>query len=445
MKISFIRPSLHGRPSRDAMEPLCFAVLKARTPPDVETVLHDERVAAVPLDEPTDLAALTVETYSARRAYQIASHYRRRGVPVVMGGHHPSLLPGEALGFADAVVIGDAEGLWERLVEDLAGGRLQRLYRQDGHPSLAGIRTDRSLFRGRPYRGLTLVQAGRGCRYHCEFCSVHAFYGHSLRQRPAGEVADEIRGTGARRVFFVDDNLFVDGTQARALFEALLPLRIRWSCQVTVDIVRDRELVGLMARSGCELALIGFESLDPGNLRQMGKGWSRRYGPAGGCIRTLQDAGIMVYGTFLFGYDGDTPDCFDRTVDFALEQRLFLANFNPLTPTPGAALHERLCREGRLLHERWWLDPSYRYGQATFQPRGMTPGELTAGCYRARSRYYSTSSIAGRLVRSPVTLRSPRRVALYCVANLVSRREVHAKQGRALGAPDVREPAGAPA
>jgi radical SAM superfamily enzyme YgiQ (UPF0313 family) len=190
-----------------------------------------------------------------------------------------------------------------------------------------------------------------------------------------------------------------------------------------------------MARGGCETALIGFESLDPDNLRQMGKGWSRRYGPAGESIRTLQQAGIMVYGTFVFGYDGDTLDAFDRTVDFALEQRLFLANFNPLTPTPGAALHDRLRREGRLLHERWWLDPSYRYGQATFRPRGMTADQLTAGCRRARWRFYSAASIAGRLARSHAMLRSPGRVAVFCAANLISRREVRAKQGSVLGAP----------
>lgn len=442
MRIAFIRPSLDGAPSRDAMAPLAFAILKALTPAGVETELFDERIERLPLETPADLVALSVETYTARRSYQVAAHFRRRGVPVVMGGHHPSLLPEEALEHADAVVIGDAEGLWPHVVADAARGALQRVYRQEAPPPFTGLMPDRSVFRGKRYAGLTLVQSGRGCRFHCEFCSVHAFYGTSLRLRPPDEVVEDLRRAGGRDVFFVDDNLFYGVDSAVRLFEAITPLRLRWSCQISLDVVRDPALVRLMARSGCTIALIGLESLDPRNLRQMGKGWSRRLGDPGTAIRSLQLAGIMVYGTFVFGYDGDTPSSFDETVRFALEHRLFLANFNPLTPTPGAALFDRLAREGRLLHERWWLDPDYRYGQASFRPRGMTADELTAGCYRARTRFYSGASIASRLAGSRAMLGSPRRAALYLATNLISRREVHRKQGRSLGSPDVLEAVG---
>jgi radical SAM superfamily enzyme YgiQ (UPF0313 family) len=236
-------------------------------------------------------------------------------------------------------------------------------------------------------------------------------------------------------VFFVDDNLFSDVASAHALFEALLPLGVRWSCQVSVDVTRDPGLVRLMARSGCAIALVGFESLNPANLRQMRKSWSLRHGDAAGAIRTLRDAGIMVYGTFVFGYDADTPAAFDATAEFALKQGLFLANFNPLTPTPGAPLFDRLRDEGRLIHERWWLDPAYRYGEATFHPRGMSADDLTSGCYRARTRFYSGRSILRRLAGSGRMLRTPRHVAVYMTANLISRREIRAKQGKALGAP----------
>jgi radical SAM superfamily enzyme YgiQ (UPF0313 family) len=440
MKVAFIMPSLHGRPSRDAMAPLCFAVLQAHTPPEVETELLDERIEPIRYDGRADLVALSVETYTARRAYQIAARFRARGVPVVMGGYHPTLLPDEALGFSDAIVVGEGERVWPRLLDDLAHGRLQRVYRDTTFPPLDGPPPDRTVFRGKRYASLTLVQNGRGCRHHCDFCSIHAFFGASLRQRPAGEVADEIARAGGRHVFFVDDNLLVDSAQARALCEALLPLRVRWSCQVSIDVVRDAELVRLMARSGCTLALIGLESLDPRNLRQMRKGWALRTGDYASCIGTLRRAGIMVYGTFVFGYDGDTADTFDATVDFALQQHLFLANFNPLTPTPGTALDERLREEGRLVHERWWLASGYRYGEAAFHPRGMTARELTEGCYRARTRFYSGASIVSRLAGSRLTLRSPRRTAFYLAANLVSRREVHRKQGQALGAPPAAGP-----
>jgi radical SAM superfamily enzyme YgiQ (UPF0313 family) len=436
MKVAFVMPSLHGRPSRDAMAPLCFAALQARTAPGVETVLFDERLEPVPLDADVDLVALSVETYTARRAYQIAAAYRARGIAVVMGGHHPTLVPEESLAHADAVVAGEAERTWPRLLDDFARGRMQRLYRETEPVPLAGARFDRSIFRGRRYAGLTLVQYGRGCRHACDFCSIHAFYGTRMRQRPVGEVADEIAREAGGHVFFVDDNLFVDAGRARELCEALLPLRIRWSCQTSIDLLRDRELVRLMAHSGCTVALIGFESLEAANLEQMRKGWALRAGGYADCVRALHDAGIQVYGTFVFGYDRDTPRSFDRTVEFALDQRLFLANFNPLTPMPGTALDGRLRREGRLIHERWWLMPGYRYGEAAFHPRGMSADELTEGCYRARSRFYSRSSIARRLLASPRTLANPRRVAIYLGANAVSRREVHAKQGRLLGAPE---------
>ena len=266
MKITFVRPNLYADRSFDAMQPLCFALLKAMTPPDVATAFYDERLEAIPLDEPTDLVAMTVETYTARRAYQIAEAYRRRGVPVVLGGYHPTFLPEEALQFADAVVVGDAEGIWPRVVEDARRGRLQPIYRQDGFPALGGTMPDRSIFKGKRYAPLTLVQYGRGCKYNCSFCSIHAFYGTNLRQRPIGEVVAEIKRSGARTIFLVDDNIFVDVPRARALFEALIPLRIAWSCQVSIDVAHDPALVRLMARSGCINALVGFESLNRANL-----------------------------------------------------------------------------------------------------------------------------------------------------------------------------------
>jgi radical SAM superfamily enzyme YgiQ (UPF0313 family) len=434
VKVTFVRPNLYDTRSGDAMEPLVFAVLQSLTPPGVETVLHDERLAPIPYDEPTDLAALTVETYTARRAYQIATEYRRRGVPVVMGGYQPTFLPDEALRFADAVVQGDAEGIWPRVLADAAAGRLQRVYRQDGFAPLGGRSPDRSIFAGKRYAPVSVVQYGRGCRYACEFCSIRAFYGSSLRQRPIDEVVAELGGLGRRHVFFADDNLFVDVPRTKALLEALVPLRLRWSCQVSIDLTADAELMRLMERSGCTTALVGFESLKAGNLRQMKKAWNLRSGSYERAVRTLHDAGVMVYGTFILGYDEDGPDDFERAVEFAMDQRLFLANFNPLTPTPGAALFDRLRREGRLLHEAWWLDPDFRYGEATFRPRGMTPEQLTEGCWRARRQFNTWSSFARRLWNPRMALRSAHRVGLFAVANWVSRREIHAKQGRGLGA-----------
>lgn len=175
MKVTFVRPNLFEERSSDAMHPLCFAILKSLTPADVETAFYDERLEDIPFDEPTDLVAMTVETYTARRSYQIASQFRRRGVPVVMGGYHPTFLPDEALQYADSVVTGDAEGVWQQVVEDARGGNLQPLYSRDGFAPLGGTQPDRSIFEGKRYTPVSLVQYGRGCRYNCNFCSIRAF------------------------------------------------------------------------------------------------------------------------------------------------------------------------------------------------------------------------------------------------------------------------------
>ncbi|HSH74607.1 MAG TPA: radical SAM protein [Longimicrobiales bacterium] len=434
MRIAFVRPNLRATRSSDAMTPLSFAVLRSLTPSDVEAVLYDERLEEVPLDESADLVAITVETYTARRAYQIAATYRRVGIPVVMGGYHPTFLPHEALEHADAVVRGDAEGIWPRVVEDARRGFMKGIYEQAEFPALGGLPPDHGIFAGKRYAPISLVQYGRGCRYACDFCSIRAFYGSSLRQRPVREVVEEIERLQHKHVFIVDDNIFVDVERAKELFRALTPLGIRWSCQVSIDITRDPELVALMQESGCISALVGFESLEPRNLKQMAKGWNLKYDYRT-AIDVLHDHGIMIYGTFVFGYDHDTVESFDATVEFAVENKLMLANFNPLTPTPGARLYDRLEREGRLIYDRWWLDPGFRYGHATYHPRGMTADELTEGCYRARTSFNTARSTAKRLLDRRTHLRDFRRFGLYLLSNRISKREIHAKQGQILGAP----------
>ena len=437
MKITFIRPNLFDQRSTDAMTPLCFAILKGLTSDQHEVVFHDERLAALPVNDQPDLVAMTVETYTARRSYQIAADYRRRGVKVVMGGYHPTFLPEEALQFADAIVIGDAEAVWHQVLEDAENNSLSSIYQGEEFPCLDGIKFDRSIFQGKKYAPVTLVQYGRGCKYSCDFCSIRAFYGSNLRQRPIGQVIDEIKRHAGKFLFLVDDNIFVNGDQARELFEALIPLKKKWFCQVSIDIAKDPELVELMRKSGCISALFGFESLNTDNLKQMAKSWNVHYGSYGDSIRVIQDAGIMIYGTFVFGYDQDTRNSFDEAVEFAIDHKFYLANFNPLTPMPGARLYDRMVAEERMLYDRWWLDENYRYGHATFTPLGMTADELTAGCFRARRKFNTLSSILKRGMAWRTNMRDVYRLGLYWMSNVVSRREVYRKQDRVLGAEDI--------
>ena len=429
MHITFYKPAFGPGKNTDAMEPLVFGILSALTPPEIERRLVDERLEDFPEDLETDLVAMTVETFTARQAYARADQLRARGIKVLLGGFHPTFLPEEAGEHADANVLGDAEGVWGEVLSDLERGSLRTRYGAAPPPALNGLRVDRSIFAGKRYTPLHLVQAGRGCRYHCDFCSIHAFYGASIRMRPLPGLLEELRNLPRKTFFFVDDNLLGQREECKALLEAMIPLNLRWFCQCSLDIARDPELLELLARAGCITVLVGFESLNESNLRQMRKAWSLAGVGHEEALRRFRAKGISVYGTFVFGYDGDAPDSFQRTLDFSIDHRLILANFNPLTPTPGTPLYDRLRTEGRLLHAAWWLDPDYRYGDATFRPVGMSPEQLRDGCYRIRTQFHSLTSITRRALDFRANARSPRRLSIHLAANLISRREIQRKQG----------------
>jgi radical SAM superfamily enzyme YgiQ (UPF0313 family) len=213
---------------------------------------------------------------------------------------------------------------------------------------------------------------------------------------------------------------------------------------VSLEVAADEGVLDLLAKSGCTVALIGFESLDRRNLEQMGKGVNIAGGDYAAAVERFRQRGIMVYGTFLFGYDHDTPAAIEAALEFAIRNRLCLANFNPLTPFPGTPLFERLQGEGRLLHDRWWLDPDYRYGQALFRPRGMTAEALEAGCFRARREFHRVASILRRGADRRANGRNPAALALFLAANLVSRREILRKQGSPLAGALLQPLAGTP-
>ncbi len=423
MKLTLIRPNLGDYRSSDAMPPLAMGILAARAP-GWDVAFYDEKAEALPRNDTPDLAALSVETFTARRAYAIADDYRARGVPVVMGGYHPTFLPEEALRHADAVVVGDAEGAWEQV---LAERGARRIYRGDNDRPLTDYRIDRSIYAGKKYAPLELVQYGRGCRFACDFCSIHSFYGVSLRVRPLDGLIDEIERLPPNRLlFFVDDNLFGRRSELLALLDAITPLKRRWFCQISIDVARDEALLDCVAAAGCAGVLIGFESLQSESLAQMNKSWNAASGSYARVVRALHQRGIAIYGTFVLGYDADTKETIERTLDFALESNLEIANFNPLTPMPGSALYDRLLSENRLLSPTWWLDPGYRYGDAVFEPRGMRARELADGVFEARRRFYRWSAIGRRILGAAS-------IGLTIVANVISRREIYKKQRRRLG------------
>jgi radical SAM superfamily enzyme YgiQ (UPF0313 family) len=380
------------------MEPLPPATIAGLTPADVDIRFYDDRMERIPYDEPTDLVAISVETYTARRSYQVASEYRRRGVPVVMGGFHPTLCPDEAAQFAESVVVGEAEESWPRLVDDFRHGRLQPLYRAEGRPSLRGVKPDRRIFRGKRYLPVGLVEAGRGCHFRCEFCAVQAVFRNTQTRRPLDDVIAEVadlRGT-RRLFFFVDDNITSNLDDAKDFFRALAALKVRWVSQSSINAAHDEEFLDLIVRSGCQGVLIGFESLNPVALAAMNKSFNTMRGGYDVALANLRRFGLRLYATFIFGYDADTPESFVRATEFASDHRFYIAAFNHLTPFPGTPLYARLERDGRLLFDRWWLDPRYRYNAVPFQPATMSPEALARHCLEARRRFYAWPSIIRR-------------------------------------------------
>jgi len=433
-RLTLLRPNMGDYRSSDGLPPLAMGILAARTPADVAVTFFDDKVEVIPENDQPDLVAITVETFTARRAYDIAKRYRAKGVPVVMGGYHPTFLPDEALQHADAVVIGDAEGSWEQLLHDFRNDNLQRIYTGGNDRPLDDFRLDRSIFAGKKYAPVELVQFGRGCRFACDFCSIRTFYQDKLRVRQNQNMAEELRQFGTRKlIFFVDDNLFNSRESLESLLCILRPLKLRWSCQISIDVARDERLLDKLAEAGCVFALVGFESLSEANLKQMAKPWNRVAGDYLSVVRKFHQRGIAVYGTFVFGYDGDTAATIQDSLNFAMEAKLEIANFNPLTPTPGSPLYERLHQEGRLLSPRWWLDPNYRYGDPIFVPKSMSPEEFAEKCFEAKRAFYSWKSIAHRVLGSDAGI-DLFRTGMVGLANLISRKEVMRKQHRILGA-----------
>jgi radical SAM superfamily enzyme YgiQ (UPF0313 family) len=403
MRLTLVHPCIGRKPGQKyirtwQMEALPAATLAGLTPKDIEVRFHDDRMEHIPFDEPADLVAISVETYTAKRAYQIATEYRKRGVPVVMGGFHATLCPDEVAQHAEAVVCGEAELLWPRVIDDARHGRLEKFYRQTGRPSLAELRPDRSIFRDKRYLPIGLIESGRGCHFKCDFCAVQTVFNASQTRRPIDRIIAEIEPLRRERklFFFVDDNITSNLAEAKEFFRALIPLGIRWVSQSSINAAHDEEFLELLRRSGCQGVLIGFESLNPANLKDMNKSFNMMRGGFEKALANLRKHQIRVYGTFIFGYDRDTSESFAATVEFAKKHALYIAAFNHLTPFPGTPLYARLQGERRLLYDRWWLDERYSYNKIPFQPRGMEPEALQKNCLAARREFYSWRSILRR-------------------------------------------------
>ena len=430
MKITFILPGI-GKKQGDKyiktwkMEPLTIATLKALTPEDVETGFFDDRVELIDYNARTDAVAITVETYTAARAYKIAGEYRKRGVKVILGGYHTTLLQDEALQHADTIVTGNAEKIWESVIEDLKQGDLKPVY--SGGAAYSNLLPDRRIYGKRKYLPLNLIETGRGCPFSCEFCAISSYYKSCYVPRDVKSIVSELEMSKHKYTFFVDDNIVASPGYAQSLFKEITPLKIKWTSQGALTIARDRELLKKMKRSGCDALLIGFESLNEENLKQMKKDWSYKLGEIDELVNTIHGEGISIYATFVFGFDHDTPDSFKRAMDFSLKHGFFFTAFNHLLPFPGTPLYQRLKGENRLTAEKWWLEPDYKYGDISFIPRHMRPQELSERCAAARREFFKLSSIFKRGIQLLGRDADPLLSAIFWSQNLKMKYEVDEK------------------
>lgn len=438
MKITFILPAIGKKKNEPylkswLMEPLTIAVLNALIPDHYDREFFDDRIENIDYDTDTDLVLITTETYTAKRAYFIASQFRGRGRTVILGGYHATLLPEEAEQYADAVMVGNADHMLSRVLDDFERGTLQKRY--DGGACIAYKMPDRSIYAGKikKYLPVSLVETGRGCYHGCEFCSIAGYYHSHYIHREVGDIIAEIKSCRHKIFFFVDDSIFSNRDFARELFEALKELNIIWTTQITLDIAKDEEMLRLMKQSGCEMVLIGFESIEAGNLRQMNKEWTQRLGERDELIQRIHDAGIGIYASFVFGFDSDNEETFRRTLAFCEKHQFFVVAFNHLLIFPSTKTYEVFKTDNRLISERWWLEEGYTFGTITFTPKQLSPEQLRMFCKQYKKTFFKFRSIFRRGATMFSRSHRPLINLAYWVINVLFHFEVDRRAGIPIG------------
>jgi radical SAM superfamily enzyme YgiQ (UPF0313 family) len=384
------------------MEPLPLAVIASLIPNEYEVILVDDRYEEIRYNLPACLVCISIEIFTARRGYEIADEYIRHGAKVLLGGIHVSLMPEEAKAHASTIFIGDIEPMWNEVMNDLQNNTLKSVYNSTISTQLPGIYPRRNLYKKLPYLPYLLLQFGRGCQYSCNFCAIAACFKQTYTTRTVHDVIQEIEFSGRKLLFFVDDNIIANPRAAKELFRALIPLKIKWVGQASIDMAQDDELLNLMSRSGCLGHVVGFESVGKEGLFQLNKQVNLRdFDHYQSQIKKLYHYGIQIWAALVIGHDADTPETIEETLQFVKYHKFAFAAFNILMPYPGTPFFERLRMEDRLLFDnKWWLHPDYKFNEAAFIPRNFTPEGLTKACQYLRNEYNSYSSIFMRVLKA---------------------------------------------
>jgi len=373
---------------------LALTTLAALTNDDWEISIIDENIEPLDFSDLPDLAAISIMTPVAKRGYEIADNYREKGVPVVVGGIHPSMMATESKAHADSVAIGEAEAIWGQMLSDFTRNDLKPFYKAPHFCKLGGLPIPkRNLLNRRAYFFVNTLQTTRGCPFDCHFCSVTSLYGHTYRVRPIDDVITEMEHMEKGFIFFIDDNIIGKPSYSKELFKALIPLHVKWFSQAPLNIAKDRELLDVAQKSGCRGLFIGFESLSQESLNAMGKS-NIRVDDFKEAITIIHDHGIGIQGSFIFGTDEDDQSIFSDVLRFIEKTHLEAVLLSILTPFPGTRIRAALLRENRIFDTDW---EKYDMNHVVFKPNKMTPRQLQDGFIWAYKQLYGYQSIVKRL------------------------------------------------
>lgn len=376
------RPGLRNKKS-SKVPPLGLGIVAALTPDNWDVKIIDEHFTE-PTFQEADLVGITACTASANRAYEIAKIYRDKNIPVIMGGLHASLCSEEAAKYVDSVVVGEAEGIWNKVIADFQSENLKKIYISK-KTDLAKMPIPRHDLFNKGYM-FGAIQTARGCPMDCEFCSVTSFNGHTYRQRPIEDVLDEIEKITQDLFFFVDDNIIgygkANSKRALDLFKGMISRGIKkdWFCQASLNFADDEEILKYAAKSGCRMVVLGLEAENIESLKDANKNLNLKMGVNSyeNTFAKIHKYGIAVIGAFIYGFDSDTPEILDNRTDYIINSGVDAIQTTFLTPLPGTRLFNRIQKEDRLLYTNFPSDWDYFdvMNEAVFKPKLMDVTEL---------------------------------------------------------------------